>query len=186
MKDKLTFSLVLLTVFNISLLLVHSFKERKGATLTVTQANNDELYMDLSFKALEDDGKTIKEEIKIDKPVFCVRFSFTNCSDCVSNTLEIIKKWTAETNINKIMIYGTFFNDRDFEVFKDKKSFNKNLYNVENKFLGLNLEGNSTSPFFFILFPDGSVHHVFIPIKENSERTYRYLEIIEKKYFEKN
>ncbi len=186
--------IVLLTIVNIGALVIrwqylknnqqNNVQAQVAAVPTVEPTIKDGLYL----RALIDENKNVAEQASIKKqaPQLILRFSFRNCDACVRSALEELNQFVKTTGVDGAKAEGTFANERDFVIFKDILNFNTLPISslAEDKYQ-LQLEKDASDPFFFLLFPDGGVHHVFIPLKEDVERTRRYLAIIQEKYFSK-
>jgi hypothetical protein len=189
-----TFNLLiaLLTIVNIGVLVIrwqylkNSQQNNVQAQATTVSTVEPNIKDGLYLRALIDENKKIAKQTSIKKqaPQLILRFSFRNCDACVRSALEELNQFVKTTGVDDAKAEGTFANERDFVIFKDIFNFNTfPILNLPEDQYQLQLEKDASDPFFFLLFPDGGVRHVFIPMKEDVERTRRYLAIIQEKYF---
>lgn len=198
MKNKRTEILLLgITALNV-LCLFFNFSNRASSReaqqATALPANNtiiqkqiqlsEDAWVDENAKIVFDD-KLKKEVLPLNQPYLALRFSFRNCDVCTKNAFDNLQVICDSLGLDKkhVRLLGTFFNDRDSLLFKSRTKLPYDLVALPDNGLGLQLEQDPTYPFLFVLFPDGSARHVFVPLKEDVQRTRTYLSIIHRKYF---
>ncbi|AEE50699.1 hypothetical protein [Haliscomenobacter hydrossis] len=181
-----------LLFFTLGLKNSKSNKRIPVASTQMTEIKTLKEIINLDQAAWNDENKKIQiDDILREKtrssarPCLVIRFSFRNCDLCTKNVFDNIVPICNALNLkyDHIQLLGTFLSDRDSLLFQNRKQLPYHLNTVPENALGLQLEQDASYPFFFVLFPDGTARHVFIPIKEDVERTRRYLDIIRQKYF---
>lgn len=195
MKNKRTEILLLgITALNV-LCLFFNFSNRASSReaqqVTALPANNtiNQKLIQLSEDAWVDENAKIvfsdKFKLPENKPYLALRFSFRNCDACTKNAFDNLQIICDSLGLDKkhVRLLGTFFNDRDSLLFKSRTKLPYDLVALPDNALGLQLEHDPTYPFIFVLFPDGRARHVFVPLKEDVQRTRTYLSIIHQKYF---
>lgn len=110
------------------------------------------------------------------QPVLIFRFSKVDCSDCVVQQIDVIKKMIQNDKIRYIMICD-YSGIRELGMFKRMNSITNEVYNCE-KFI----ENENITPYFCI-YTKGVLHNVFFPDKDFPELTENYFNEMEKKYF---
>ncbi|WP_353484634.1 hypothetical protein [Haliscomenobacter sp.] len=180
--------IVILTFVNLGILAFSFFSKKEEYSIQPESNKNNEMYLlqKISYNnALLDDGVYVRtKNWKRSDPILVLRFSFRNCEQCKVSALFEMEKVSKSMNHGQFKVLGSFMNEKDFLVFKqNEKRFSFPIENVPENIFGLANEQSAAYPFFFVLFPDGTARHVFIPMKEDVERTRRYLEIIRQKYF---
>ena len=185
-----TYVLTAITMLNLGVLLVHFIpKTEKG--LKENESSNEEFHQhkeSLFFQALADENKKSPPEVLLpSKPILIMRFSYRNCDLCLRSALFEMKKWKEAMGGSSVRIMGSFPKNRDFEIFqKTYEQFPFDYEHVPEEYFSLALEKEAQYPFFFLWFPDGSIHHVFLPMKEDVPRTRRFLAVIGSKYVKGN
>ncbi len=183
--------LILVTLINLGLFGVRFLKLNKTEpehysqkTTTLEEADKKE---NLFFNAMIDENKVIQKGIELPKePILILRFSYRNCNICINSALSEFQRFSDSIQSNRTKVIGSFMSNRDLQLFLgSEKKFTFNITNEADDFLGLDLEKNASTPFFLVLFPDGSARHVFVPIMNDTLRTRRYLNIIHQKYYAK-
>jgi hypothetical protein len=143
---------------------------------------------DLFFRSLLDENRQSPSNTTIatSGPRLLMRFSFRNCDLCINSAIAELQRVEKAFGQENILLTGTFQSVREFEIFEGSgKSFAFSCVNVPADCFGLHAERDASQPFFFVLFPDGSVRHVFFPMKEEVGRTRKYLRVIGERYFQK-
>jgi hypothetical protein len=177
-----------LTFINVSLLITRFTPSKELSVNPVSTSNesdNNDLNNNLYFSALRDENSNTFLLDKPKNPTLCLRFSLRNCGSCTQSALNSLT-YIGDNGIDPkyIRAYGTFLSKKNHYLFNVKQKITKiPILNVDDIYFHLALEKEAELPFFFVLFPDGTARHVFIPMKEDVERTRRYLEIIRQKYF---
>lgn len=181
---------ILLTLINIGLFFLGHFKQGKNTDHFKESSYKKSTDLarvkdDLFFKSLLDESRILfSKRAPFIQPTLILRFSFRNCDLCRISSFFELERFKKEVSIKNFRVVGSFLNQRDFEAFKQIESgFSFEIEDVPENYFGLQLEQEAIYPFFFLLFPDGTARHVFIPIKEDVARTRQYLEIIRQKYF---
>ena len=119
-------------------------------------------------------------------PRLLMRFSFHNCDLCINSAMAELHRMEKVFGEENILLAGTFPSEREYEIFRESgKSFAFSCTNVPTECFGLQAERDASQPFFFVLFPEGSIRHVFFPMKEDVGRTRKYLQVIYGRYFQK-
>lgn len=142
----------------------------------------DRVYLDA---LMDEDRPTLIVPTKTKEPILVLRFSYKNCNSCLRSAFfEVNRINNIINNKDRIRVLGSFKPERDFQIFeKYQTEFAFKIENLDENYFHLHLESRATYPFFFLLFPDGTASHVFIPLKEDVARTRQYLETITQKYF---
>lgn len=186
MFNKLIF---LATVLNLALLGAYWFAQQdQRRKPTPIQPSDDhtevfQLKEKLEFAALLDENHQWQAG-QTTSPQLILRFSFRNCDQCKVSAFYLLDKLRRKWGADRIAALGTFLSDRDFKVFQNaEQRFTLDFKQVPEQHFGLHLEQDAAYPFFFVLHPDGRITHVFVPVKEDVERSLRYLNFIEKKFF---
>jgi len=183
---KIEIIIVCITLFNLLVLGLRYFPTKHSPVPKTGGAEMELLKDRIYLNALVDEDRpTLIVPAKSNVPILVLRFSYKNCSSCLQSVFYEAKRMKDIVgDENRIRVLGSFKSDRDFEVFKKYQiEFSFKIENLDEHYFHLNLESSATYPFFFLLFPDGTARHVFIPIKEDVVRTRQYLEIIRQKYF---
>lgn len=184
-------ALVVLSLANVSLLVINSLsKKAKHESFEKQMEGNKQIHnleQNLYLKGLIDENRIVlHKEHASSHPVFVMLFSYMNCDLCKTSAFFEVERMTKKIGVDHLKVFGTFMSDRDFLVYKNvEKRFTFSVNKVPEKTFGLFNEEDASYPFFFVLFPDGTVQHVFIPMKEDVNRTRQYLDIIYQKYFKK-
>lgn len=182
--------LILLTLLNVGLLLFN-YSTSSGKKITKSSKFSSSRKASLSdvkenyyFKSILDENRLT--DIKPNKgngPQFVMRFSHKNCDLCIKNCFFEVQHFMKQSNKWSYRIVGSFSYESDLDEYKRVWETSLDIENVPESYFGLQLEQEISTPFFFVLFPDGSARHVFIPMKEDVQRTRTYLSIIYQKYF---
>ena len=141
---------------------------------------------DLFFRGLRDENR---QALQIDplaaSPRLVMRFSFQNCDLCINSAFDEVHRMEEELGVDNVLLAGTFRSPREFDIFRQSdKPYRFECHNMPEIYFGLHAEQDASLPFFFVLFPDGAMRHVFFPMKEDVERTRKYLRTIRERYFE--
>jgi len=154
--------------------------ERTGET-GMLQEMKEELF----FRGLRDENRQGPlHAVAASSPRFVMRFSFRNCDLCIKSAFDELHRMEKDFGSENIFLAGTFLSSREFEIFEQsEKPFGFTCHNVPEALFGLHAERDADQPFFFVLFPDGEIRHVFFPMKEDVERTRKYLPMVQERYF---
>ncbi len=146
-----------------------------------------ELKDELFFRSLRDEHRQISPGgVSAAAPLLLLRFSFQNCDLCINSALGELQQMEKDLGRSNVMLAGTFLSPREFQIFDQSgKTAGFECHNVPEKYFGLHAEQDASLPFFFVLFPDGGIRHVFFPMKEDAGRTRKYLRAIQERYFTK-
>lgn len=144
-----------------------------------------ELKEDLFFRSLRDENQQV---LQVDplaaSPRLVMRFSFQNCDLCINSAFDELHQMEEELGTDNVLLAGTFRSPREYDIFgQSDKPFGFECRNLPGIYFGLHAEQDASLPFFFVLFPDGAVRHIFFPMKEDVERTRKYLRTIRERYF---
>lgn len=124
-------------------------------------------------------GENVKDipisDLSISTNKLILRYSMSNCSDCINYVLDVIKNNTHMLNNVDVIIWGNFQYARDAYVYKKINNIPYKVYHVKDSILPLD---KLEIPYFFLLDKDNQVSHVFIPRKEIHQNTINYLNII--------
>ena len=144
-----------------------------------------ELKEDLFFRSLRDENQqALQVDPSAASPRLVMRFSFQNCDLCINSAFDELHQMEEELGTDNVLLAGTFRSPREYDIFgQSDKHFGFECHNVPGIYFGLHAEQDASLPFFFVLFPDGAVRHVFCPMKEDVERTRKYLRTIRERYF---
>ena len=145
-----------------------------------------ELQEELFFRSLRDENQQAPQaRPSVASPRLVMRFSFQNCDLCINSAFEELHQMEEELGTDNVLLAGTFRSPREFEIFRQSdKPFGFECHNLPEMYFGLHAEQDASLPFFFLLFPDGAIRHVFFPMKEDVGRTQKYLRAIRERYFE--
>lgn len=163
--------------------------------LGVKFSNKSEQYEIINedrFLAYLNEGCVVSDELKIinqagdkiklssytnKKKCLVFRSSFLNCQPCVDEAVLSLKKIIKDVDSSQVIILANYRLLSDLKKFKRiNKMFNE-VYQVDS--LNLPLE-ELNIPYFFMIDEDMKTNHVFVPQKELSVATDRYLSIVKK------
>lgn len=151
--------------------------------------NETEILQDLKeeffFRSLRDENRhTLPNSTSTTSPRLVMRFSFQNCDLCIKSAFNELHRMERELGTDNVLLAGTFRSPREFDIFgQSDHSFGFECQNFPEIYFGLHAEQEASLPFFFVLFPDGAIRHVFFPMKEDVERTRKYLRAMRERYF---
>lgn len=121
----------------------------------------------------------------VTSPKLVVRYSDVNCNTCVDSLFTSLAGFSDRIGEENVIIMASYHNRRDLFVWKRLNNIRYNVFQVPHDQMGLEIEKKNI-PFVFILLPgNGAVHQIFLPMKENTERTRVYLEFIARRFFDK-
>lgn len=121
----------------------------------------------------------------VTSPKLVVRYSDVNCNTCVDSLFTSLAEFSDRIGEQNVIIMASYHNRRDLFVWKRLNNIRYNVFQVPHDQMGLEIERKNI-PFVFILLPGkGAVHQIFLPMKENTERTRVYLEYISRRFFDK-
>ncbi len=145
-----------------------------------------ELKEDLFFRSLRDENRqALQAGPSASSPRLVMRFSFQNCDLCINSAFDELHRMEEELGTDNVLLAGTFRSPREFEIFRQSdRPFGFECHNLPEVYFDLHAERDASLPFFFVLFPDGAMRHIFFPMKEDIERTRKYLRAIRERYFE--
>ena len=116
------------------------------------------------------------------KYLIVCRFSETNCESCINFSTKILHQWIDTTSISNVSFWGTYKNNRIYNQLKPMYGIEKfNSFNVSE--FNIPAEENGY-PYYFVLDSALNISNLFFPDKTAPEITKRYLEAIQKRYFE--
>lgn len=141
---------------------------------------NENLILNSKISLLDINNDTINLKSIIKKPTLVFRYSILNCGACVAielnNIQEVIAKY--KTLKDRIILIS-FYQDLRSEIYAYKSLKIKiPMYIIPNNKLGLPIEENNNSPYYFVLNSDLSVSNLFIPERENIDNSKEYLTMI--------
>ena len=157
------------------------------APVAIDHRATSELKEALFFRSLLDENRESPANgIAGPGPRLLMRFSFHNCDLCINSAMAELHRMEKVFGAENILLAGTFPSEREYDIFRGSgKSFAFSCTNVPAEYFGLQAEHDASQPFFFVLFPGGSIRHVFFPMKEDTGRTRKYLQVIYERYFQK-
>lgn len=124
-------------------------------------------------------GENIQEipigDLNISTHTLILRYSMSNCTDCIKYILDVMKNNTHLLNAVDVNIFGNFQYARDAYVYKKVNNLSFNVYCVKDSILPLD---EINTPYLFLLNKDHKVSHVFIPRKEMHQSILNYLNVI--------
>ncbi len=201
-------ALVLLTSINI-----YTYFQRKGTSTLELRAKDATIgekdYL-LSLErtnlnlALADDNKPLNPELVIltaedqrlslaqfrekylKTPKIVLRYADVNCNSCVDSSLTALNRISTGIGKDNVLIFASYQNKRDLMVWKRVNHIKYPVFQIPSQTLGLGIE-NKDQPYLFALLPENlNVNHLFIPMKENTQRTDQYLGIFKSRYYAEN
>ncbi|MCQ2975932.1 MAG: hypothetical protein MJ211_14120 [Bacteroidales bacterium] len=120
--------------------------------------------MSSNINVLNNNDQYIKlEDIIKNKPKLIIRYTSLTCNSCVDTLITYAKKVVKRIGRENVIVFAQYESLRDFHLFN---RINKNyidIYRVEDKITKLDY---SDTPYMFILNPDKSISHLYIPHKE--------------------
>ena len=160
------------------------YNRRQRVTLEMEQSfnrMNEELNKTLintEFQKimLED---TLSNEVPLSKlasqsPLLIFRFSELNCSSCYETELFSLHDFFSTKN-RQIAILGSYRERRHYIMFKRGNRIELPFYRIPHDAFDWTLEDYG-SPYYFILHPDMTVSHIYIPDQVFPELNKQYLE----------
>ncbi len=137
-----------------------------------------------------DDGEPLSAEIELftadhnatdlqmlmqDGSKLIFRYSELHCNACVDSMVVKLREYAKEVGPEKVNIWASYRNNRDYFLFLRLNQVNMPVYNVQSTTLSLD---SLEEPYMFVLSPDLHISHIYIPHKEYPGPTYKYLEDI--------
>ena len=117
------------------------------------------------------------DSIFIKSPLIVFRFSKLNCTDCIVESINIIKSFLSNKRIKYIFI-SDYNNKRELGNFKRLNNIHEDVHNCN-----ILINEEPSLPYFFILDSNLKVSDIFFPNDDFPELTNLYLKEIEQKYF---
>jgi len=111
-------------------------------------------------------------------PALIFRYSELNCSVCYETELFSLKNLFSTAHHRQVAIFSSYQDRRSFVMFKRGNRIDLPFYRIPQDAFDWILETYGM-PYYFVLHPDLSVSHIYIPEKSLPEHNKRYLEQIQ-------
>lgn len=123
---------------------------------------------------------TSKDTISIDSvvnntPKLIIRYSSLNCHTCIDSLVQNAKQVSQLLGRDNICLFANYNSESDFRQFWRTNNLYFRIYSVESKIINAD---DFDTPYMFVLNPDHTISHLFIPHKTIPEMTKWYLDII--------
>lgn len=147
--------------------------------------NDKPLNKELTFSNDSNNNITLTDFLKrfIKRPKLVLRYTEINCTPCVDSSVLTLKEVTNKVGEENILILASYHSKRDMLIWKRVNNIKYPIYQIPDNKTGLNVDAENV-PYFFILLPESNtVHHLFLPLKENMKRTREYLTGMAERYY---
>lgn len=124
----------------------------------------------------EENNKLDEKIIKNGLPLLIFRFSEVDCSDCVIEQIDLIRRFIDNKQINYTIV-ADYSNNRNLGLFKRANGITETVYNCKTM-----VPNEQRSPFFCVYFND-LISNVLFPDTDFPHLTEKYLEYVSNKYF---
>lgn len=136
------------------------------------------MQLDSAMILWDTDGKPYKlKKLVNSHKLIVLRYSELNCNVCVDTLFSRIKHCVTEINKNNILVLASYHNKRDLLIFKRINQLPYLILSVDSLQIPLD---NLNEPYLFVLHEDMRMTHFFIPHKERSNDTDRYMKFVQK------
>jgi len=112
------------------------------------------------------------------KPILFFRFSEFNCSSCYEKELFSLQHYFSK-EYPKIAILSSYASRRQYVMFIKANRIELPFYRIPQDAFDWKLEDYG-SPYYFVLHPDLTVSHIYIPDTTFPELNKQYLESVKK------
>lgn len=150
-------------------------KKITGSTLDVKKSEINGFIYEASHVQID----TLKNSVT---PILCLYVSQLHCRPCVDSLLIHVRKFCLENPNIEFLILANYHTIQEFNLFK-------RLHKIPNNTLLFNVKNNKcpifqvSSPVIFIYNPVVSkAELVFFPNKFDIDRTWKFLEVVKRRY----
>jgi hypothetical protein len=133
----------------------------------------------LNITNIFDEYGTVVDDSCFKIPVLLFRFSKINCSKCVVEQINLIKKMITDEQV-KYMMIADYADKKTLGLFKRVNAIKSTVYNCKTMLI------SETRTPFFCVYSQGVITDVFFPDDDFPDLTTKYLETVKKKYFSGN
>lgn len=144
----------------------------KGDQLLMSASGGIKLPDNVVFSD-EQGTKTSLKEVVGGRRKFVFRYSHLNCNVCIDAAVLLVKALTEEIGAENVVYIATYSNGRDLTVFRRLNQLHTKVYNVESLPMA---PDRANVPYCFVIEPDNTVSHLFIPRKEMLPHAEDYFE----------
>lgn len=146
-------------------MLYYTYNDKKIPNLLLYTIDGDSLHLS---ELLNDDYKLL------------IRFSQLNCSSCIDDIFEGLRQVVNKFPSNKVILIGTYDNQRVFQAFIKNYSLPYSIYYSRNSEDVLKEEN---IPYCCLINNDMILKNLMIPMKEIPVYSRRYYEIVLNRFF---
>ncbi|RHR41873.1 hypothetical protein DWX23_04800 [Parabacteroides sp. AF18-52] len=126
-------------------------------------------------------NKISLSEIPTDTPCLVIRFSETNCDECVRFLLiKVMRLYNSDLFNKRILLFASYQNRKALRILIDRLNIKYPVYLIDK--LPIPCE-QINYPYCFILDSTKRTSHVFVPDKYEPQVANTYFELIENRYF---
>lgn len=143
-----------------NIMLHYTYNDKKIPNLLLYTIDGDSLHLS---ELLNDDYKLL------------IRFSQLNCSSCIDDIFEGLRQVVNKFPSNKVILIGTYDNQRVFQAFIKNYSLQYSIYYSRNSEDVLKEEN---IPYCCLINNDRILKNLMIPMKEIPAYSRRYYEIV--------
>ncbi len=124
----------------------------------------------------EEQNQHVLSELVLQKPVLVYRYSELNCNTCYETELTSLQHFFANAH-DKVVILCSYQIRKYFTIFKKMNQIVLPIYRIPQDAFSWILE-DYNAPYYFVLHPDLTISHIYIPDKVFPERNRQYLESV--------
>lgn len=136
-----------------------------------------------SLRTITSDLKIIstsKDTVTIDSvvnksPKLIIRYSSLNCHTCIDSLVQNARQVSQSLGRDNICLFANYNSESDFRQFWRSNNLYFRIYSVESKIINAD---DFDTPYMFVLNPDHTISHLFVPHKTIPEMTKWYLDIV--------
>lgn len=112
----------------------------------------------------ENHGKIDLKDLIGETPMLVYRYADINCNACIESVIELLNEGFTESSYLHVLILCSYQIKRDYTAFKKINKIKFPMYKIDYDALDL-LPEEYNVPYCFILNPDMTIGHVFMPDK---------------------
>lgn len=118
-------------------------------------------------------------------PKLIIRFSYVGCEMCIDSILTLIKNYEKYISSKDIILWATYQNKRTLDLFLNVSKLTYQTFFMPETDTIINSDRYAMPYIFVMRTKEAKVLGLFFPLKEDSDGSSDYLEVIAKKYFKK-